>query len=142
METVRSGQPPSGWLDSPSRLRLGRRIEHALRAARRDGRRRLLSFSVEIDGASDPTAVVVASRRHDEPWFCFEQPDHGGAAVAALGTVYELTAAGPGRFAQISAAWQRVAATALVDPPPAVSGSGLRRRAEARLAGEAFRRHR
>ena len=35
----------------------------------------------------DPSAVVCASRRAGEAWFVFEQPDRGGAALAALGEV-------------------------------------------------------
>ena len=55
----------------------------------------------------DPSAVVLASRRAGEDYFCFEQPDRDGAAVAALGTVARLTAGGPRRFADVAAAWRR-----------------------------------
>ena len=43
----------------------------------------------------DPSAVVFASRAAGEDWFCFEQPDRGGSALAALGVVTRLTASGP-----------------------------------------------
>ena len=46
----------------------------------------------------DPSALVVASRRPGEPWFCFEQPDRDGAALAGLGCVREIEASGRGRF--------------------------------------------
>ena len=44
------------------------------------------------------------SRRPGEPWFCFEQPDRDGCAVAAIGCVRALEARGAGRFARCGAA--------------------------------------
>ena len=35
---------------------------------------------------------MFASRTAGEDWFCFEQPDRDGSALAALGTVARLTA--------------------------------------------------
>ncbi|MDQ6835036.1 MAG: isochorismate synthase [Actinomycetota bacterium] len=66
-----------------------------------------------------------ASRAPKEPWFCFEQPDRGGAAVAGLGAVRVLEAGGPGRFAAVSRAWQELSGSALTDGSAAVPGSGL-----------------
>jgi isochorismate synthase len=68
---------------------------------------------------------VISSRLGDEPWFCFEQPDHGGAAVAALGCVRSIEATGPDRFVAVSRGWQELAGGAVADSPGAVPGSGL-----------------
>ena len=43
---------------------------------------------------TDPSAVAFASRRAGEPWFCFEQPDRDGAALATLGCVRAIRASG------------------------------------------------
>jgi isochorismate synthase len=60
------------------------------------------------------------------PWFCFEQPDRAGYAVAGIGSACTLEARGADRFQQIAARWRRLAAQALADVaeefPP---GSGL-----------------
>jgi isochorismate synthase len=85
----------------------------------------LLGMTVRVDASVDPSAVVFASRAAGEHWFCFEQPDRDGAALAALGTVTRLTASGPARFKQVSAAWRELAAGAVADPPDGPSGAGL-----------------
>ena len=93
----------------------------------------LASISAQLARAADPTAVVAASRRHDESWFCLEQPDREGSAVAALGCVRSLQANGPGRFGELARRWRAIVATAFADPPDGPPGSGL-----AALGGFAF----
>jgi salicylate biosynthesis isochorismate synthase/menaquinone-specific isochorismate synthase len=105
--------------------RLGSRLEDGLRRARREGQPQLLSCTAPAPGGVDPTAVVAASRRAGEPWFCFEQPDQAGAAVATLGCVRTLEARGDGRFSAVSRQWQALGRSALADPPQSVPGSGL-----------------
>jgi menaquinone-specific isochorismate synthase len=114
-----------GWLDRDSAQRLKLRLEAALRRARSTGAPALASVTAGIDPAVDPTAVAVASRRPGEPWFCFEQPDREGCAVAALGCVRALEARGPGRFAHVSGRWATVASAAVADAPDGPPGSGL-----------------
>ncbi len=70
----------------------------ALRRARRRGEPVLASVTAKLAGAADPTAVVCASRAGDEPWFCMEQPDRDGIALAGLGCVVALEARGADRF--------------------------------------------
>jgi salicylate biosynthesis isochorismate synthase/menaquinone-specific isochorismate synthase len=72
----------------------------------------------------DPTAVVCNSRRAGEPWFTFEQPDRGGAALAGLGEAIGLQAAGPRRFAELAERWRALSATAVSDPPEDPDGAG------------------
>jgi salicylate biosynthesis isochorismate synthase len=125
MDEVRSPASPTGWPVGERLERLERRLVEALRRVRRDGVPRLVSYSAAVPGDADPTAVVVSSRIGQEPWFCFEQPDRGGAAVAALGSVRVLEGSTGGRFGTVSRGWQELSGSALSDAPPAVAGSGL-----------------
>ncbi len=115
----------SEWLDLPVLGRLQDRARVALRRARASGSPRLLSLTSRAPAGADPTAVVGASRRAGEPWFCFEQPDRAGAAVAALGCVHTMEGSGPGRFGAVARDWRQAAGSALADAPGAVPGSGL-----------------
>jgi salicylate biosynthesis isochorismate synthase len=123
-----SGSAVSSWLDRRVQDRLTRRVRAALARARRAGSAQLVSVAAPLTRQIDPTAVVFASRSSEEPWFCMEQPDRDGIALAALGCVRCLEASGPGRFGSLAESWRRTAArafadegTALVAPP----GAGL-----------------
>ncbi|MGC2374131.1 MAG: isochorismate synthase, partial [Solirubrobacteraceae bacterium] len=72
-------------LTAPDRERLRARLELALQRARRSGRPTLATITCALSRDVDPSAVVCASRRPGEPWFVFEQPDRGEAALAGLG---------------------------------------------------------
>ena len=105
--TVGQLTPGSGLaVDADALLR---RAERAVKRARKSGAPVLLGFTTRVGAAVDPSAVVFASRAAGEDWFCFEQPDRGGSALAALGVVTRLTASGPSRFKQVSAAWRELA---------------------------------
>jgi salicylate biosynthesis isochorismate synthase len=110
-----------GALDQKLAVLADRGLAHA----RHSGRPQLLSATAKLAAEVDPTALVIASRSDDEPWFCFEQPDHAGAAVAGLGSVRELAPSALDRFGAVSRGWQELSGSALADPPPAVPGSGL-----------------
>jgi len=105
----------------------------ALRRARATGAPIVASASAVLSDTLDPTATAVASRRPQEPWFCLEQPDRGGWALAGLGCVRTLEASGDGRFSVLAERWRRLAAASVCagdDGPP---GSGL-----AAMGGFAF----
>jgi salicylate biosynthesis isochorismate synthase/menaquinone-specific isochorismate synthase len=115
-------------LASPTVLggdRLRKRAEAALRRARASGGPILVSLTAPAPKDSDPTAIVVASRQPGEHWFCFEQPDRDGAAIAALGCVLALEAQGAGRAATLAKRWRATVAQALADAPHGPPGSGL-----------------
>jgi salicylate biosynthesis isochorismate synthase/menaquinone-specific isochorismate synthase len=112
------------WLDARATQHLHSRLQAGLRRAR-GGVTALVSVTTTLDADVDPSAVVAASRRPDEPWFCFEQPDRDGAAVAALGRVLALEAEGEDRFAQVAARWRTLARDALADDVDGPGGSGL-----------------
>jgi salicylate biosynthesis isochorismate synthase/menaquinone-specific isochorismate synthase len=121
-----SGLAPAwGWLDAETAVRLERRLDAALRQARASGSPALASVTGRVDPTVDPTAGAVASRRPGEPWFCLEQPDRAGYAVAAIGSVRALEARGADRFEAVARRWSAVAAAALTDAPDGPSGSGL-----------------
>jgi salicylate biosynthesis isochorismate synthase/menaquinone-specific isochorismate synthase len=95
---------------------MGARLDLALRRARRSGEPTLATSTVKLAGAVDPSAVACASRREGEPWFAFEQPDRGGAALAALGEAVCLSGSGEERFASVADRWRELAARAVGDP--------------------------
>jgi isochorismate synthase len=113
------------WLDAGAVRRLDRRLEAALRRARATGASALASVTARVEAGIDPTATAVASRRPGEAWFCLEQPDREGSALAALGGVRSLEARDAGRFAVLARHWSDVAASALADDPDGPPGSGL-----------------
>ena len=120
--TARTGERP--WLDPRAAQRLERRLEAASPRVRA-GELVLVSVTAALEHPVDPTAVVAASRRPGEPWFCLEQPDRDGAAVAALGSVLALEAEGPDRFARLAARWRSVAGAAVADSADGPGGAGL-----------------
>jgi salicylate biosynthesis isochorismate synthase/menaquinone-specific isochorismate synthase len=68
--------------------------------AERFGRPTLASLTVPGDPGLDVTACMFASRRADERYFAWEQPDRDGFALAGLGAALTVEGvAGPERFA-------------------------------------------
>ena len=117
-------RPGSGPLSLPAGAReaLRERLGKAVRLARRERRPVLASVAVEVDPALDASATVLAARgaggpaaRGTEPAFCFEQPDRGGFALAAIGEAAVAEAAGAGRFATVAAACRALSAGAYAD---------------------------
>ena len=125
---VGSGRP--GGTDTGSRFaltgtereRLASNLHKAVKRARRSGEQTLASISLELPAEVDPTEVACASRRTGEPWFVFEQPDHGRASLAGLGEVIGLQASGPERFEQVTRRWRELSAAAVGEGAIAVGG--------------------
>ena len=103
---------------------LARRLGEAIRRARRSGATAIAALGWRVDPEVDPTAVVVASRRPHEPWFCLEQPDRGRVARAALGSVAELEATGPERFRSVATQWRELAKAAICEPDDGLAALG------------------
>jgi len=97
----------------------------ALRRSRSTGSPVIASVTARSPRAADPSAIVAASRRADEPWFALEQPDRRGWALAALGSVKALESSGPERFGHTAGAWRGLAEGAMSDPIDGPPGSGL-----------------
>ncbi|PZS08711.1 MAG: isochorismate synthase [Solirubrobacterales bacterium] len=125
MREVASRRPAAGWLDEGTLERLTERLRAGLRRARATGSPALVSVTAVCPRAGDPSALVVASRRTGESWFCLEQPEREGCSLAALGSVRALQGAGPDRFVQVARAWGALTASALADAPDGPPGSGL-----------------
>ncbi len=125
MAEVRIGRPAPGWLDGASQARLERRVAIALRRARTSGSSVLASVTAPLSGAVDPSATVAASRAPAEPWFCLEQPQREGFALAALGAVWRLEARGSDRFSSLDRRWRGVSGAAVAEEPGGPAGSGV-----------------
>ncbi len=111
-------------LHGAARAELLVRCERAVQRARRTGRSVLAGLTVRVDPDVDPSAVVFASRRATDDWFCFEQPDRDGAALATLGSVTRLADRSEARFDVVAAAWRRLAGDAVADLPDGPPGAG------------------
>ena len=74
--TTSTAAPGAFALSATDAERLRARLEEAVRRARRSRSREILAtLTIDAPAGTDPTAVAVASRRGDESWFAFEQPD-------------------------------------------------------------------
>ncbi len=121
---VRAAEAQPFQLDEHDRDRLRVRLGDSVRRARRGGEQTLATLTVRLADDVDPSAVAAASRRAGEPWFAFEQPDRGRAALAALGEVATLEDRGAGRFRSVGERWRALSSAALTDPPDGPAGSG------------------
>ncbi len=124
-EAISWSAPAAAWLEAGTRERLIERLELALCASRASGSPTIVSVTSRCARATDPTALIAASRRPAEPWFCFEQPDRDGSALAALGSVRRLEGGGEDRFGDLAARWGKLVARAVADEPAGPPGSGL-----------------
>ena len=124
--SVRTAPARSPFAVAPAhRAELLARCERAVRRARRGAGEVLAGITLPVHRGTDPSAAVLASRRAGEPWFCFEQPDRHGAAVAALGCARAIRTGGHQRFADAAAHWRELAGSAEADPPDGPAGAGL-----------------
>jgi salicylate biosynthesis isochorismate synthase/menaquinone-specific isochorismate synthase len=80
------------------------RVKEAIWRASRAGRRVVASYSFEIDPALDVAACVFSSRRAEDRFFVWEQPDRDDFAIGALGSAWTIdSTAGRDRFTAASA---------------------------------------
>jgi salicylate biosynthesis isochorismate synthase/menaquinone-specific isochorismate synthase len=78
---------------------LRERVSHAIERARRGGRTVVASLSLELGGERDVSACVFRSRRAEERYFVWEQPERE-FALACLGAAWTVEGlAAPDRFA-------------------------------------------
>jgi salicylate biosynthesis isochorismate synthase/menaquinone-specific isochorismate synthase len=107
--TVRAEEPTPFTLDDAALQRLERRVVQALALARRGGGAAYASLTVVVDAQLDLAAAVLAARRAEDRFFCFEQPDRDGYAVCGLGAAATVAESGEGRIASAVAACRALA---------------------------------
>jgi salicylate biosynthesis isochorismate synthase/menaquinone-specific isochorismate synthase len=112
---TRGAESPFG-LSASARGLLGERIAEA---ARRLHGPVLAGVTVPVPADIDLSAAVLAARRAGDRFFCFEQPDRDGFALAGLGTAALVVARGPRRFADAAAACRRFGERTIVGDPAA-----------------------
>jgi salicylate biosynthesis isochorismate synthase/menaquinone-specific isochorismate synthase len=93
------------------------RLDEARERAARQGRGRVAAITVPVPAKLDLAAAVLAARRPDERFFCFEQPDRDGYAVAGLGEAAVLEAGGPERFRGVAEAARELGRCLVADDP-------------------------
>jgi salicylate biosynthesis isochorismate synthase/menaquinone-specific isochorismate synthase len=109
-------------LDAAARQRLDGRVRDAVAAARRHGRSALAAVCVPVSAGLDVSAAVLAARRADDRYFCFEQPDRAGFALAGLGQAFVVEAGGPARFEVAAARTRELGLRTFADDPARHSG--------------------
>jgi salicylate biosynthesis isochorismate synthase/menaquinone-specific isochorismate synthase len=94
-------------------------VEEALRRARAARRAVVASATIELGPGMDPAAAVFASRRADDRWFAWEQPDRDGFALGALGAAHVVDSApGADRFRGAARVCSEVMHEAATGAPP------------------------
>jgi isochorismate synthase len=94
---------------------LARRVERALDRSRRERAPALAAVTVPVPADLDLSAAVLQSRRPDDRFFCFEQPDRDGFVVAGLGCAVALESRGGGRFREVAVRARDLGRRAFVD---------------------------
>jgi salicylate biosynthesis isochorismate synthase/menaquinone-specific isochorismate synthase len=113
----------TGTRSTESPFRLDEHARASLERRLRQGR--LASVSVPVPAELDLSAAVLAARRPDDRFFCFEQPDRDGFALAGLGQAAVVEGRGSRRFAEVAARCRALAHGALADEPGPVWVGGF-----------------
>jgi len=121
---LRTGSGTPFTLGAPDRERLLQRLDTAVGRARRTGSPTLATLTLSLPSGVDPSEVVHASRRPEERWMLFEQPDRGRAALAGLGEVVSIEATGANRFREVAERWRELAARAVGEVAGEIAGGG------------------
>jgi salicylate biosynthesis isochorismate synthase/menaquinone-specific isochorismate synthase len=101
--TLRTAPGPNPFaLEAPVIARLEERVRRAIAYARREVGPAYAAVTADLPADVDPAAAVLAARRHDDRFYCLEQPDRHGFALASVGEAALVEASGPDRFADAS----------------------------------------
>jgi salicylate biosynthesis isochorismate synthase/menaquinone-specific isochorismate synthase len=103
---------------------LEKRVDTALRRARRERRRVIASVTGAVRAELDLAAAVLAARSAGDRFFCLEQPDRDRSTLAGLGEAALVEAGGEQRFRAVADACRELARGAeapsgVGDPPGA-----------------------
>jgi menaquinone-specific isochorismate synthase len=80
--------------------------------------------TIPVPADVDLSAAVLASRRPEDRFFCLEQPDRGGFALAALGAVATVEASGGDRLGLAEVQVRDIAARTMADDPDGPAAAG------------------
>lgn len=92
-------------------------MEGAAATARSERRRVLAAVTVPVDPGLDLSAAVLRARRADDRFFCLEQPERDGFALAALGQAAIVEARGARRLATLTREGRELTRDAHVGDP-------------------------
>jgi isochorismate synthase len=104
-------------LPRPARERLEDRAARAAELAGKEGERSVAAVTVALPADLDLSAAVLAARGPGDRFFCLEQPERGGFALAALGAAALIEARGPRRFAQAAERARELGRWTFADDP-------------------------
>ncbi|MFN2615828.1 MAG: isochorismate synthase, partial [Thermoleophilaceae bacterium] len=77
----------------------------------------MAAVTVELPAEADLSAAILAARRPSDRYFCLEQPERGGFALAALGEAAVVRARGPDRFEEAARSCAAIGRRVLGDDP-------------------------
>jgi isochorismate synthase len=97
--------------------RLERRCLRAVRTARSCGETAIAAVCVPLAPELDVSAIALAARRPRDRFFCMEQPDRDGFALAAIGQAALIEARGPRRFAEAAEHARELGRRTFADDP-------------------------
>jgi salicylate biosynthesis isochorismate synthase/menaquinone-specific isochorismate synthase len=103
---------------------LRERVKEAIWRSARSGRRVLASYSFEVEPALDVAACVFSSRRAEERYFVWEQPERDRFAIGALGSAWTIDSAAADRFRSASAKAVEAMRDGAFDPDPGRACAG------------------
>jgi salicylate biosynthesis isochorismate synthase/menaquinone-specific isochorismate synthase len=99
-------------------------IQDGIGQALERDRRTLVSATVEVADL-DPAALGFASRLASDRWFCWEQPERDGFALAGIGTAWDAVSRGEARFGDVERACAELARDRVAEEPPGLpAGAG------------------
>ena len=104
-------------LDERAWRTLEERCHRAVELARRDRSPAVAAVTVPLPAGLDLSAAVLAARRPADSYFCLEQPERGGFALAALGEAAAVRAHGEARFREAARECTAIARRVLADDP-------------------------
>jgi salicylate biosynthesis isochorismate synthase/menaquinone-specific isochorismate synthase len=114
---LRTAAPSPFALDPDARDRLASRLTAAARQARSGGGDAVVSVTCPVPAELDLSAAVLAARLAQDRFFCLEQPDRNGFALAGLGSAALIESAGPRRFAEVAGRARELGRAVLGDDP-------------------------
>ncbi len=104
-------------LGSDAERLLFERTEQAVDRARRTHATAVAAVTVPLSAGLDLSASVLAARRADDRYFCLEQPDRRGFALAGLGAAAVVEERGRGRFGESARRVRALSSRTIADDP-------------------------